>query len=115
MKDIYELGCTAGLLNYIDHETPRVYFVHAHAELEDFKAFCKALVDDCDAEIERLREALRPFANKYLWPDDAGEYVTSSIREDEDWNEVSNDEAVDDVWIKRGDIRRARAALGEKE
>jgi hypothetical protein len=59
MQDIYELGCKTGLLNYIDHETPRVYFIHAHAELEDFEAFCKALVDDCDAEIERLREALR--------------------------------------------------------
>ena len=62
-----------------------------------------------------LREALRPFADKYLWPDDAGEYVTDTIREDEDWSEIANDETVDDVWIKRGDIRRARAALGESK
>jgi hypothetical protein len=61
MKDIYELGCTAGLLNYIDHETPRVYFVHAHAELEDFEAFCKALTKERDDEIERLREALQEY------------------------------------------------------
>ena len=60
-----------------------------------------------------LREALRPFADKYLWPDDAGEYVTETVREDDDWNAISNDETVDDVWIKRGDIRRARIALGD--
>ena len=58
MKDIYELGCEAGLLNYIDHETPRVYFIHSRADLEDFEAFCKALTKERDDEIERLREAL---------------------------------------------------------
>lgn len=84
-----------------------VVYLWARKEAEDE---IKAL----RAENERLREALRPFANKYLWPDDAGAYVASSIREDEDWDEASNDEAIDDVWIERGEIRRARAALGEE-
>ena len=63
MQDIYELGCKTGLLNYIDHETPRVYFVHAHAELEEFEAFCKSFVKERDDEIERLREALQAIYN----------------------------------------------------
>ena len=59
---IYELGCKAGLLNYIDHETPRVYFIDAHADLEEFDAFCNALTKERDDEIERLRKALQDIA-----------------------------------------------------
>ena len=81
------------------------------AGLREVKEWMDAAAD----EIERLREALRPFADKYLWPDDAGEYVTNTVRDDEYWNAIANDETVDDVWIKRGDIRRARAALGEEK
>jgi hypothetical protein len=64
-------------------------------------------------EIERLREALRPFAKLNLWPDDLGFEVSEDIKADEDWCDDANDARADDQWIKRGDIRAARAALKE--
>ena len=30
-----KLALNAGLLNYVDHETPRRYFVHGHAALKE--------------------------------------------------------------------------------
>ena len=32
---IEQLALNAGLLNYVDHETPRRYFVHDHAALKE--------------------------------------------------------------------------------
>ena len=66
-----------------------------------------------DAEIKRLREALRPFAKLFLWPDDLGSEASEDIKADEDWSEEANDESIEDVWVKQGDIRKARAVLGE--
>lgn len=59
--------------------------------------------------IEKLEAALRPFAEKYLWPDDSG--FADEIRSDEDWDKQKNDQQVDDMWIERGWIRAAREAL----
>jgi len=63
--------------------------------------------------IEQLEAALRPLAEKYLWPDDTG--FADEIRSDEDWDEQYNNREPDDMWIERGWIRAARAALGEKK
>jgi len=54
---IYKLGFKTGLLNYIDHETPRVYFIHAGADLVEFDDFCEALTEEHDEEIHRLRKS----------------------------------------------------------
>lgn len=66
------------------------------------------------AEVERLRAALKPFSEFYLWPDDAGEWTANDVRSDEDWDEERNDAKTDDVFIKRGHIRAARKALEAK-
>jgi hypothetical protein len=63
--------------------------------------------------IEQLEAALRPFANKFLYPDDTD--VADYIRDDEDWDEENNNQMIDDVFIPRGWIRAARAVLGEKK
>jgi hypothetical protein len=60
-----------------------------------------------------LRAALEPFAEKHLYPDDIGEEFARDVRHEEDWDEAANDAAVDDCWIKRGWVRRARAVLKE--
>lgn len=57
-------------------------------------------------EIERLREALRPFAELWLWPDDYGKGRDQEERDDT---------VQEDTRILRADIRRARAALGEEK
>lgn len=70
------------------------------------------------AEIERLRAALEeaktalaPLATRFLYPDDIGADYAADLRSDDEWDEAANEAALDDVWIARGDIRRARAAL----
>jgi len=42
-----ELALDAGLLNYIDHETPRHYFINGHADLEDVEKFAELIVREC--------------------------------------------------------------------
>ena len=58
-----ELALDAGLLNYIDHETPRRYFINGHADLKDVAKFAELVVletrQEAANEIERLREWIR--------------------------------------------------------
>jgi hypothetical protein len=42
-----KLALDAGLLNYVDHETPRHYFINGHAEQEDVEKFAKLIVLEC--------------------------------------------------------------------
>lgn len=63
------------------------------------------------AENEKLREALKPFSNLWLYPDDLGAEMNEYIREERDFDEYANDQATVDVFVKRSDIRFARAVL----
>jgi len=48
MNDIFiRLALDAGLLNYVDHETPRHYFINGHAEQEDVEKFAELIVREC--------------------------------------------------------------------
>jgi len=53
--DIIRLALDAGLLNYVDNETPRRYFIHGHADLEEVQKFAEIIVKvsagDCAAAI----------------------------------------------------------------
>ena len=42
-----KLALDADLLNYVDHETPRRYFVHGHADLEEVEKFAELIVREC--------------------------------------------------------------------
>ena len=44
---IKELALDAGLLNYVDHETPKRYFVHGHADLEEVENFAELIIREC--------------------------------------------------------------------
>ena len=44
---IRQFALDAGLLNYVDHETPRHYFVHGHADLEEVEKFARIIVFEC--------------------------------------------------------------------
>jgi len=48
-EDIIRLALDAGLLNYVDNETPRRYFIHGHADLEELERFA-ALVAAAERE-----------------------------------------------------------------
>ena len=44
---IRELALDDGLLNYVDHETPRHYFINGHAEQEEVEKFAELIVQEC--------------------------------------------------------------------
>jgi len=44
---IKELALDAGLLNYVDHETPRHYFINGNAEQEDVEKFAQLIIQEC--------------------------------------------------------------------
>jgi len=48
---IRELALDAGLLNYVDNETPRRCFIHGHADLEEVQKFAELIVKDCLNEL----------------------------------------------------------------
>jgi hypothetical protein len=58
-KILAHLGVTAGLLNYVEHETPRHYFMSAWATEEDVFAFAETIIRTC-ADIA-LREEHDPY------------------------------------------------------
>ena len=43
--EIIKLALDAGLLNYIDNETPRRYFISGHAEIEEVLEFTKLIIE----------------------------------------------------------------------
>ena len=57
---------------------------------------------------EEIIAALEPLAEKFLTPDD---FEWGNWQDDEDYDPAANEETVDDVWIRRGDIRRAREII----
>ena len=61
-EDIIRLALDAHLLNYVDNETPRRYFIPADAGVEEVTRFASLVVAEKDKENERLREALRDIA-----------------------------------------------------
>ena len=62
-----KLALDAGLLNYVDHETPRHYFINGHADLEDVAKFAELVILETRQEaantIERLRGVLQQIAD----------------------------------------------------
>lgn len=54
-KRVEELALDAGLLNYVDNETPRRYFIDGHADLEEVEKFAELIIQEC-AKIGELKE-----------------------------------------------------------
>ena len=44
---IIRLAIEAGVINYIDHETPRHYFVDGHADVGDIVRFAETIINIC--------------------------------------------------------------------
>ena len=43
---IIKLALDAGLLNYVDNETPRHYFIHGNAGIEEVEKFAESLIKE---------------------------------------------------------------------
>lgn len=67
--------------------------------------------EEAAAEIERLRAALRPFSELFLYPDDFGFEDSLDIKEDPDWDDDANDMQTEKCFVLRRSIKAARAAL----
>ena len=52
---IEKLALDAGLLNYVDNETPRRYFVDGHADLEEVEKFAELIIKEC-ADIATINQ-----------------------------------------------------------
>lgn len=46
-KRIEELALKSGLINYVDNETPRRYFIDGNADLEELEKFAELIVREC--------------------------------------------------------------------
>lgn len=44
---LLKMALDAHLINYIDHETPRVYFICGHADIEDVEKFAELIIKEC--------------------------------------------------------------------
>ena len=44
---IIKLGLDSHMLNYIDNETPRSYFLSGHADEDDLKKFAELIIREC--------------------------------------------------------------------
>lgn len=53
MKTFEQIGVESGVLNYIDLETPRRYFVHASVEYEDIQDFATNIVNEVFKELDK--------------------------------------------------------------
>ena len=92
-----------------------ITYERAIEELTDLSDSLMARIDFLESRIDVLKDALRPLAEKHLYPDDIGKCYAASLRGEDDWNEITNDEMFDDCWIARKWVKAARAALEEKE
>ena len=61
---IRELALDAGLLNYVDNETPRRCFIHGHADLEEVEKFAELIVRECIAKCNDL-ESMQYIADHF--------------------------------------------------
>ena len=46
-KRIEELALKSGLINYVDNETPRRYFIDGYADLEEVEKFAESVIREC--------------------------------------------------------------------
>ena len=49
-----KLATDAGLLNYIDHETPRRYFINGNAEQEEVEMFAQLIIEECGVALSPM-------------------------------------------------------------
>ena len=49
---IIKLGLESGMLNYVDHETPRHYFLCGLADEQCLEKFAKLIVRECAQKLE---------------------------------------------------------------
>lgn len=60
--NIIKLALEAGLINYVDLETPRFYFVHGNIEMDEIEYFAKTIVKECAKVSENYACGSMPYS-----------------------------------------------------
>ena len=68
---IERLAVISGVLNYVDNETPRVYFVSGNADCEDAEYFAKLIIKEC---VQVCEDGKGWVPNLHWIPESAGKY-----------------------------------------
>ena len=45
--NLIQIGLDSGMLNYVDNETPRHYFLSGHADEKDLEKFAELIIQEC--------------------------------------------------------------------
>lgn len=54
-EHLIKLALEAGIIDYIDNETPRHHFVNANADIEELEKFAELIVKECLDTINRIK------------------------------------------------------------
>jgi hypothetical protein len=54
-----KLALASGLINYVDNETPRRYFINAYADIDDVEDFAKMIVKACIEQNSKTAKTMR--------------------------------------------------------
>jgi len=46
-EQLIKIGLESGMLNYVDNETPRHYFLSGHADEQDLEKFAELILEEC--------------------------------------------------------------------
>ena len=52
-EHLIKLALEAGIIDYIDNETPRRYYIFDNVDVENAETFAELIVKDCIIELER--------------------------------------------------------------
>ncbi len=52
-EHLIKLALEAGIIDYIDNETPRRYYIFDNVDVENAEKFAELIVKDCIIELER--------------------------------------------------------------
>lgn len=57
-ENFIKMALDAGLLNYVDNETPRRYFINGNADIEEVEDFAKMIVESCIQSIAQSAKSM---------------------------------------------------------
>ena len=103
-----KLALDAGLLNYVDHETPRHYFINGHADLEDVEKFAKLVILETRQETI-ANVSFKPKPPRYVF---SNEIVEGLRKQAEDCENNERDPKTSiSAWPKETTLEWAAADL----
>lgn len=67
---LLKLALDSNLINYVEHETPRNYFVDGYADIETVQEFANSIIRECDRYVADHFDEMEP----WMYPGDLLEH-----------------------------------------